>query len=175
MAKLNPLFKAQNRAGRRKVLNTLDISARDKNNVLNNMDKSSTNGGGGSKYAPRYFKIDWDKASEDWKYVLSLTKEIDGSNTIALNIASTYKISSVDNICITAYPFVNIEDYTFEFTYIPIYVPKISKNIKTGIYSFEDIIQNLPIIFQELGIISNLNLSMEGITEITEEEYYKID
>ena len=46
MAKLNPLFKAPTRAARRKVLNTLDISARDKNNVLNNMDKVSTEGGG---------------------------------------------------------------------------------------------------------------------------------
>ena len=72
MAKLNPLFKAQNRAGRRKVLNTLDISARDKNNVLNNMDKTSTNGGGGNEVSSgfRYksnkvvWEIDWDKVDE---------------------------------------------------------------------------------------------------------------
>ena len=64
MRNLNNIFKTNNRQAQRRVLDKFDISREDKNKTLNELNNS--NGGGSvSKYAPRYFKIDWDKASED--------------------------------------------------------------------------------------------------------------
>ena len=64
----------------------------------------------------------------------------------------------------------------YAFSYNVLYIPNNIKNnfgINYNFCSFEQIIEvvnNLSVMFD-----SPINLSMEGITEITEDEYYKID
>lgn len=143
-----------------------------------------------SKYAPRYFKIDWDVASNDWEYILSI-RDVDNKinqDNILFNIGASYKIfvndlsSSVYESSmyeITSYPFINISNSRqYWFCYIPVYLPKeVAGTLgitKYGFLNFEDIIEVIHSILNNiLGI--EVNLSMEGITEITEDEYYKID
>ena len=86
------------------------------------------------------------------------------------------------NTCnIQAYPFneINYKNFAYSFSYIPLYFSKVfieefGLEITSGIQTFEDIIicmnKLIPAI---IGV--GCNLSMEGITEITEEEFYKID
>lgn len=78
MRNLNNIFKTNNRQAQRKILDKFDISKEDKNKTLNELADANGGGNGGSvsKYAPRYFKIDWDVASKDWEYILSI-KSID--------------------------------------------------------------------------------------------------
>ena len=79
---------------------------------------------------------------------------------------------------ITSYPFIS-KHGLYSFSYIPLYLPQYLLDEygiqgKAGIQTFEDIIKTVSnIIPALLGI--EINLSMDGITEITEEEYYKID
>lgn len=75
-----------------------------------------------------------------------------------------------------------MEDYNYSnisFSYIPLYVDQYildayEIDAKPGVQSFENIInllnKILPLISEE-----QVNLSMEGITEITEEEFYSFD
>ena len=155
-----------------------------KNELKGGGDNSS--GSSVSKYAPRYFKIDWNVASKDWEAVLSLGN-VDSTvslTNIVMNIGATFKRSiHLDNgkaYYITAYPFFNLDkDDDYSFSYNPLYIEQslldaLNIEAKGGIMNFEDIIK---ICSNYFSIVFNreLNLSMEGITEITEEEYYKID
>ena len=143
-------------------------------------------GGGGSvsKYAPRYFKIDWDKASKDWEYALYIS-DVDSpikNSNLQLNIAASYKsvyeVQGYKYTIIASYPFIN-KKMAIGFSYIPLFVSQFVLDSfeiqgKSGIQTFEDIINLLSnIILLLFGV--EVNLSMEGITEITEEEFYKID
>lgn len=164
------------------AIKPLQLNTNDKNKLVNTIIDIGNSGGGSvaSQYAPRYFKIDWDKASEDWKYVLSIT-DINGMNTTPLTIGSSYKIVNGEGIAmVTAYPFSQIiNSATYSFTYIPTFISKLmidSFHIEhnPGIQTFE----NLIIFMNKLMPIAagiNVNITMEGITEITEEEFYKID
>ena len=107
---------------------------------------------------------------------------INNSNIIT-TIGSTYKIVNGDVLSITAYPEMqisgHIKHYLVAFSYLPVYICETIINffpisVKAGIYTFEDIIENLPVIYN-LFTEEDITLSMEGITEITEDEYYKID
>ena len=142
-------------------------------------------GGSVSKYAPRYFKIDWDKASKDWKYVLCIDnfdKSV-GASTLMHTIGATYRseFTTEGNVwsVVTAYPFAPIQSKHYAFSYIPLFIDQFILDAygiqaKAGFQAFEDIIK---IMTSVLSIIHTrqFNLSMEGITEITEDEYYKID
>lgn len=80
---------------------------------------------------------------------------------------------------ITAYPFINLTDSRqYWFSYIPMYLQKeIAYSLgitKYGFLNFEDIIEVMTIFLNTLHS-KEINLSTEGITEITEDEYYKID
>ncbi len=184
MRNLNNIFKTNNRQAQRRVLDKFDISKEDKNKTLNELNNS--NGGGSvSKYAPRYFKIDWDKATDGWKYILTLGDAKNGNfDNLYIFIGSTCKqfinLEGKKDILITAYPSINLSEYSIsEFSYNPIYVPQDIKDsynipIKIGFYSFEDVVEYMPMILEAL-LSKSLTLSMEGITEITEDEYYKID
>ena len=82
-------------------------------------------------------------------------------------------------VCINAYPFMALDgDRKFYFSYIPLYLnERVAESIninKYGFLEFEDIIEIMPGLFK-IFLGKNITLSMEGITEITEEEYYKID
>ena len=57
-----------------------------------------------SKYAPKYYSIDWSKASEDWKYLLCGNYDGDCMYCTVLHVASTLKWYGVLNKpFITAY------------------------------------------------------------------------
>lgn len=75
------------------------------------------------------------------------------------------------NIIISHGAYFNMElnhNMIIAFSYVPICASIIINNNVENIRidTFEDVIQNLS---------TKLDLSMEGIAEITEEEYYKID
>ena len=132
-----------------------------------------------SKYTPRYFNIDFNVADEGWKYLLTIKdlENIIGQDNIFVNIGASYKIKS-NAIFITSYPFAHyvLEDKT-SFSYIPLYISDYIANafeIKGGFLTFEDIITTMPAVLR-LFLEKDVTLSMEGITEITEEEFYKIE
>lgn len=139
--------------------------------------------GNSSKYAPRYFSIDFNVADEGWKHLLSFK---DSNNPIYQdnilgNIGATYKYNYPATF-ITSYPFPPnvIEDASKTetlFSYIPLYMGSREASefgMKGGFLTFEDIIINMPILLKQ-GFGVDVTLSMNGITEITEEEFYKIE
>lgn len=172
MRNLNNIFKTNNRQAQRKVLDKFDISREDKNKTLNKLADANGGGGSVSKYAPRYFKIDWDKASEDWKMVLTLHSSFDN---LTLIISSSQKLTFSGKEIIVNYPMTE-EYYSFlrAFSFMPVYFSYSIEDITGGIKNFEEVIKILPELAKILGY-PELNLSMDGITEITEDEYYKID
>lgn len=154
-----------------------------KNELKGGGDNSS--GSSVSKYAPRYFKIDWDKASKDWEYVLCIDNfdnSVNASNLIT-SIGATYRmLYAIDANywdAVKAYPFATTQSKFYAFSYIPLLIDQFVINTygiqaKAGFQTFEDIIKIMSSI---LSIMKDrqFNLSMDGITEITEDEYYKID
>lgn len=72
---------------------------------------------------------------------------------------------------------VNLDPYSF--SYLPLYISSELinnfglNNIQGGYKSLEEIIDIVNIMASKFEF--SINISMEGITEITEEEYYKID
>lgn len=158
----------------------INLSER-KNGSLETISGSSS--GSSSKYAPRYFSIDFNVADEGWKYLLSFK---DSNNPIYQDnilgsIGATYKFNYPATF-ITSYPFSPnvIEDASKTetlFSYIPLYIDSIKASefgMKGGFLTFEDIMINMPILLKQ-GFGVDVTLSMNGITEITEEEFYKID
>lgn len=133
----------------------------------------NTSGGSVSKYAPRYFKIDWDKASKDWEYVLSLHSSFEN---LAVIISSSNKLNINNSICITNYPMtMEYAKNIIAFSYLPVGADFSSLGAPlTGITDFNNLIGLLPNLLKDFFGL-DLNFTMEGITEITEEEYYKID
>lgn len=145
----------------------------------NEIHKSELKGGGDnpsggsvSKYAPRYFKIDWNKASKDWKGIITYY-DSNNYSYYDRNIVASVKTGFEPNIFIIL-PYILFEKSglahyeIIAFSYIPNCIASIQYNDldKIKVCSFEETIDILS---------DKLNLSMEGITEITEEEYYKID
>ena len=133
-----------------------------------------------SKYAPRYFSIDFNVADEGWKYLLSI-KNLDNTkrqDNIVVNIGATYKtIINESNKLISSYAFIpDALDRVTQFSYIPLYMSDniaYSFGIKGGFFTFEDIIPNMVAILK-VGFGKDITLSMNGITEITEDEFYTI-
>ena len=132
-----------------------------------------------SKYAPRYFSIDFNVADEGWKHLLSI-KDAENAiynDNVFYNIGAHYKSKGLITF-ITSYPFtpVQLEDKT-SFSYIPFYIDNIYASevgIKGGFFTFEDIITKMPTILR-VALEKEITLSMKGITEITEEEFYKME
>lgn len=99
-------------------------------------------------------------------------------DNIAVNIGATYKIiADENNKLIASYPFfTNILTSETQFSYIPLYISDSiagSIGIKGGFLTFEDIITNMPKVL--IGVFDKeITLSMNGITEITEEEFYTL-
>ena len=134
-----------------------------------------------SKYAPRYFNIDFNIADEGWRYLLSI-KDIDNAirqDNILINIGATYKaIEDENNKLISSYPFYagSLNSVT-QFSYIPLYISdRVASDfgIRGGFLTFEDIITNMVAVLRML-LERDVTLYMNGITEITEEEFYKVD
>lgn len=162
------------------AMKSLPMLAEDKEKFVNEIGNISNNGSGGttSKYAPRYFTIDWSKADSNWERVLwfeDTDTPLNQSNAFVC-IASSYKHQGLITSHLTGDKY---DDSNISFSYIPLYVPEMvltqfGIDAKPGIQSFEDIInllnKILPLLLEE-----QINLSMEGITEITEEEFYNFD
>ena len=180
MRNLNDIFKTNNRKAQRAILDKFDISKEDKNKTLNSL--ANTNGGGSvSKYAPRYFKIDFSKAGSAWETILSIT-DIDDAvkdSDMMLTIGALYKIEMENHNVIYTYPFINIEsNWKYSFSYMPLYVTEdIARQLGISSFlTFEGMLENICKILVLLGKVdSDGVLSTDGITEITEEEFYKID
>ena len=154
----------------RRELLKAEFSKEDKQKASKVINNSGS--GNISKYVPRYFKIDWDVADTSWGMLLSLESK-------SLSIASTCKIIiAYNNIVInTAGSMNNVTPIAF--SYLPIYVSQIvidnyNLDIKAGLkITIEEALEAVKAILVSNNV--QVNLSMEGITEITEDEYYKID
>ena len=95
----------------------------------NEIHKSELKGGGDnpsggsvSKYAPRYFKIDWDKASEDW-YKMLTDYESNGHSNYNQMFAASYKVYNEGSMLILPIIFVIIgisSEMIVAFSYIPL-------------------------------------------------------
>ena len=164
-----------------KALNSLPMTIKDKEDFVNTIVDNCNKGGGGaavSEYAPRYFKIDWDKASEDWKIIVrGYTSNDHTYYTTCIANLIKLKIPYEDkNINLVITPMVSSNemsqfiDYLIAFSYQP--VLSLNEELTEGvnIMTFEE---NIEMINSNLGW--KYNLTMEGIIEITEEEFYKID
>ena len=136
-----------------------------------------------SKYAPRYFKIDFSKADALWKRILgSISNDEDYVKAIEIvyTVGALYKIKVDNLVSIQGYPFINIDnDREYSFSYMPLLLIKDMAEafgMTTNLLTFEDMLENIGKILAYSDIIdSPMVLSMDGLTEITEEEFYKID
>ena len=78
----------------------------------------NSNVGSVSKYAPRYFKIDWDKASKDWELVLSVDSSMEN---LALIISSISKLKLGSFVYIVNYPTsTQYAKNLIAFSYLPV-------------------------------------------------------
>jgi hypothetical protein len=142
---------------------------------INDLQTNNSSSGGSSKYAPRYFSIDWNKADEGWKYSLC-------ADNIGLKISSISKNNSDYGPCINTFG-VYLDSYNdiLAFCFQPLYISKQLIEEAFGITEVTghiDTIQDAIYLLNKLISIFNhqpYTLSMNGITEITEEEFYKID
>lgn len=155
--------------------NWFKIFARNGINVKTVSSVSNSGGvGNSSKYAPRYFSIDWDKANEDWKNLLSF--EMTMYKTVSL-----IKVNFGYGIAIDAYG-INLDAYrhVLAFSFCPVYMGEFYINeLGIGEHSGHiNTIEDAIFIINKIKEVSGeqpLNISMNGITEITEEEFYKIE
>lgn len=158
------------------AIKPLQLNTNDKNKLVNTIiDIGNSGGGAVSQYAPRYFKIDWDKADIEWRQLLAY---IDSDNEISLYrilrfAASVKQKLGERDIAIAAFA-PNDYNGIIAFSFIPLYAPNGLGIDINWIKTMEDYIIFANCILKNITGIES-NLSMEGITEITEEEFYKID
>lgn len=127
--------------------NYKSVVAKDSNNT------GDSGSGSGSKYLPKYYSIDWDIAEEGWIEVLK--------DASAHSVASTAKGGGV----IAAYiPPIGVEAFSF----LPVGVKRPSESDVTFFETLESVIDFLKASF-------DISISMNGIKEISEEEYYSFD
>lgn len=139
-------------------------------------------GGSVSKYAPRYFKIDFSKADDMWEQILSVYDADIAikDSEIPFNIGALYKSKENNTVIISAYPFINARhSREYSFVYMPLWLPNDMLEplgITNNLLTFEDILNNIGKLLALFGKADSPRvLSTDGLTEITEEEFYKID
>ena len=168
-----------------RIMNKYNVPKKEYKDIRKDLKEQSesSSSGSSSKYAPRYFNIDFSIADEGWKYLLTIenVSDISTVENVCITIGSTYKLIIVDDntIDITSYPFISLDgNIKFYFSYIPLYFDEgIAESFnlnKYGFLEFEDIIEIMPSLIKMI-FGKDITLSINGITEITEEEYYKID
>ena len=172
MIKLKEIIKSG--GGNAKInrfINRYVLSKKEKNEIINEIKNIKGNGsssGSYIKYIPRYFSVDWSKCSEGWLKIF----ESNNNQYFFLQPFATVKCVKDEMVIINAYG-VSSDNVLLvkAFSYIPCCF-KGDFIIHNGIFTFEQCIEAINIILstQNMPI-----LTLEGITEITEEEYYKID
>ena len=139
---------------REKKGTTEKINPQDFATEIANLSSGDDSGSGsGLKYLPKYYSIDWSVADEGWTTVLA-----DGNSS---RIAATAKAGGI----LAAYilPF-DIEAFSF----LP--VGFLNRN------TFDvTIFETLESVIDYYSTHANVTISMNGIKEISEEEYYSFD
>jgi len=173
MIKLSDIIKS--RRGNPKIkrfINRYVLSKKEKKDIINEIKTKGSSSGSSSKYAPRYFSIDFEKADETWIDLFNVNND----TYKVLQPFSTVKIADDGLPLITQYGTVAPITYVKAFSYIPCCIPNYLHeefNLPyKGIVTFEQCIEIINIIGSGIGIPQ---ITLDGITEITEEEYYKID
>lgn len=147
-------------------------------NEIHKSELSSDGGSSSNKYAPRYFSIDWDKCSDSWKYILSEYNVIEETSYYrSIGFSATVKSYRDGNYIIGSFYTSDAEEIK-AFSYLPLRMSDFIQEAFGVQYQMPFNINDL-IEFVNKVIKDGLNLdiepiSMEGITEITEEEYYTI-
>lgn len=153
----------------------------DKNLVTKNEIHESTLKGGGtvdsSSSDVEYFKIDWNVASSDWEKVLILRYDNEAPVLNPLKITSRAKVNMGDNAVVICANDSWTKEQLIAFSYTPILMSKEFLNAfnlgDKSICNFKDIITVLNTMIAMEG--GSGNLSMEGITPITKEEFYDLN
>lgn len=146
---------------------------------INDLQTNNSSSSNVSKYAPKYYSIDWSKASENWKYLLC--SNLDGACTqcTLFHVASTLKVNMVGfdkPFIIASGPSINDNVNIEAFSFLPVYIDDTSKDQSGGGFimdGFLDIEKCIELLNSMQ--VTEYPITMEGITEITEEEYYKMD
>ena len=172
MIKLSDIIKSG--GGNEKLnrfINRYVLSKKEKKDIINEIKTKGSSSGGSSKYAPRYFSIDWAKCSEEWLKVFDIAND----TYIGMQPFASVKVSHGEIVIISSYgTFSDAVSAVKAFSYIPCYAKNVGLpfNIPTDIFTFEQCIE---VINSLLPMMGQSILTLDGITEITEEEYYKID
>ena len=180
MIKLSDIIKSG--GGNEKInrfINRYVLSKKEKKYIINEIKTKGSSSGGSSKYAPRYFSIDWDKCSDSWKYILSSYDQINGvSYYDTIGFSATVK-SSVSGDCIISVGWHSPIENIIAFSYMPVNMPNYIQE-ECGVeyqmpFNFNDLIEFINRLINEMLNLGIEPILMEGITEITEEEFYKMD
>ena len=122
-------------------------------------ESGGSGSGSGLKYLPKYYSIDWSVAEEGWKTALKGGGEFPPTE-IAATIKSGYFITPLDatepEVSVNAFSFLPVgwqNNNTFDVT----------------------IFETLESVIDFFKIDFSIPISMNGIKEISEEEYYSFD
>ena len=112
---------------------------------------------GGLKYPPKYYSIDWSVADEGWKSVLK------GGSMPPTEIAATVKSGGIITSSDTSAP-----EYLEAFSFLPVGFQNRSTFDVT-------LFETLELVIDYFKTDFGISISMNGIKEISEEEYYSFD
>ena len=145
---------------REKKGTTEKINPQDFATEIANLSSGGGSGSGSSlKYLPKYYSIDWSVADEGWKSVLKGGEEFPPAE-IAATIKSGYFITPIDAI----EPEVSVNAFSF----LPV---GWQNNSTFDVTIFETLESVIDFFKKDFSI----PVSMNGIKEISEEEFYSFD
>ena len=112
--------------------------------------------GSGLKYLPKYYSIDWSVADEGWSTVFT---------SVFMSMVSTLKINGM----IFAYTTNDINAEAIDaFSYLPVALKEHGASDTSFFETLESVID-----YENRAL--SASISMNGIKEISEEEYYSFD
>lgn len=125
--------------------------------IVNFNEGGGSGSGSGLKYLPKYYSIDWSVADEKWNDVLI---------SDSLSMVATLKLGG-DSIVAHNANNLNTEVVT-AFSYLPVaFIEPGSSDI--------NYFETLESVIDFENRVLNASISMNGIKEISEEEYYSFD
>lgn len=118
--------------------------------------ESGDGSGSGLKYLPKYYSIDWSVAEEGWKTALK------GGEVPPTEIAATIKSGNFITSLDTTEPEVSVNAFSF---------------LPVGFHNGSDVnlFETLESVINFFKTDFSIPISMNGIKEISEEEYYSFD